>query len=76
LIGICAANILLYLFTFLFYRSLNKHRENIWTSMTPKVRTDHSLKPFSDVIPAKEQTEYLKTTNDVGNKRLDYRFVY
>jgi len=37
LIGICAANIVLYLLTFLFYRSLNRHRDKIWDSMTPKV---------------------------------------
>ena len=38
LIGICVANIVLYLLTFLFYRRLNQRREKIWGSMTPKVR--------------------------------------
>lgn len=50
LIGICAANIVLYLFTFLFYRSLNQRREKNWTSMTPKVWVSHSLKTSSDMI--------------------------
>ncbi|KAI0278181.1 MFS general substrate transporter [Russula aff. rugulosa BPL654] len=59
LIGICVANIVLYLLTFLFYRSLNQRREKIWASMTPKVRA-----------------EYLETTKDVGNQRLDFRFAY
>jgi len=59
LIGICAVNIVLYLLTFLFYRGLNRRREKIWASMTPK-----------------EQAEYLETTTDVGNQRLDCRFAY
>ncbi|KAF8506810.1 major facilitator superfamily domain-containing protein [Russula emetica] len=59
LIGICVANIVLYLLTFLFYRCLNQRREKIWASMTPKVRV-----------------EYLETTKDVGNQRLDFRFAY
>ncbi|KAH9982781.1 major facilitator superfamily domain-containing protein [Lactifluus volemus] len=59
LISLCVMNIVLYIFTFFFYRSINRRREKIWFSMTPK-----------------EQAEYLKTTKDVGNERLDFRFAY
>ncbi|KAI0304588.1 major facilitator superfamily domain-containing protein [Russula brevipes] len=59
LIGICAANLVLYFLTFLFYRGLNRRREKIWTSMTPT-----------------ERAEYLESTKDIGNQRLDFRFAY
>src|SRR6266849_3010467 len=58
LIGICVANIVLYLLTFLFYRDLNQRREKIWASMTPKVRVCCSLTHLhpSDVIPFVPET--------------------
>ncbi|GJE86200.1 MFS general substrate transporter [Phanerochaete sordida] len=59
LIGICAMNIVLYVFTYFFYRTLNKRRERIWNSWTPK-----------------EQQDYLDTTEDQGNKKMNFRFVY
>lgn len=59
LIGICAMNIALYVFTYFFYRTINKRRERIWNSWT-----------------AKEQQEYLETTEDQGNKKMNFRFVY
>ncbi|KAI0308492.1 major facilitator superfamily domain-containing protein [Amylostereum chailletii] len=59
LIGINCMNIVLYIFTFYFYRTLNQRRDKKWNSMT-----------------VKEQTEYLETTKDEGNKRLDFRFAY
>jgi len=59
LIGICAMNIFLYIFTYFFYRILNKRQQRKWDAMSPK-----------------EQQEYLDTTTDVGNKRLNFRFVY
>ncbi|EKM48229.1 uncharacterized protein PHACADRAFT_109252, partial [Phanerochaete carnosa HHB-10118-sp] len=59
LIGICAMNIVLYIFTYFFYRTLNKRRERVWNSWTPK-----------------EQQDYLDTTEDQGNKRMNFRFVY
>jgi len=52
-------NIFLYIFTYFFYRILNKRQQRKWDAMSPK-----------------EQQEYLDTTTDVGNKRLNFRFVY
>lgn len=36
-------NIVLYIFTYFFYRTLNKRREKIWNSWTPKVGSICSL---------------------------------
>ncbi|KAF8167534.1 major facilitator superfamily domain-containing protein [Crassisporium funariophilum] len=59
LIAICAMNIVLYIGTYIFYRTINARRERIWSSWTPK-----------------EQQEYLETTKDEGNTRMDFRFAY
>ncbi|KZT08559.1 MFS general substrate transporter [Laetiporus sulphureus 93-53] len=59
LIGITVMNIFVYLFTFIFYRTINKRRERKWDSLTPD-----------------EQQKYLDTTQDQGNARLNFRFVY
>ncbi|KAL0951757.1 hypothetical protein HGRIS_008429 [Hohenbuehelia grisea] len=59
LIGVCCMNIVLYILTFFFYRTLNKRRERTWNSWTPK-----------------QQQEYLETTKDEGNQRMDFRFAY
>ncbi|TFK70418.1 MFS general substrate transporter [Pluteus cervinus] len=59
LIAICSMNIVVYIFTYFFYKTLNKRRDRVWNNMTRE-----------------EQIEYLQTTKDVGNERLDFRFVY
>jgi len=59
LIGVCSMNIVLYILTFFFYRTLNKRREKIWQSWSTK-----------------EQQEYIRTTKDEGNQRMDFRFAY
>ncbi|KLO13961.1 MFS general substrate transporter [Schizopora paradoxa] len=59
LIAICCVNMVIYGLTFLFYREINRRRDKIWNSWTPK-----------------EQQEYLETTKDTGNQRLDFRFAY
>ncbi|KAI0800680.1 MFS general substrate transporter [Fomes fomentarius] len=59
LIAICLMNMVLYLFSYLFYRGINKRRERIWDSWT-----------------AKEQQEYLDTTKDEGNAKVNFRFAY
>ncbi|KAF8240768.1 MFS general substrate transporter [Tricholoma matsutake] len=59
LIAICSMNIVLYILTFFFYKTLNSRRERIWSSWT-----------------VKQQQEYLETTQDEGNKRMDFRFAY
>ncbi|RPD57142.1 MFS general substrate transporter [Lentinus tigrinus ALCF2SS1-6] len=59
LIAITVMNMFLYLFTYLFYRGINKRRDRIWNSWS-----------------AKEQQEYLDTTKDEGNAKMNFRFVY
>ncbi|KAH7922808.1 MFS general substrate transporter [Leucogyrophana mollusca] len=36
LIGVCSMNIALYIFTFFFYRSINRHRDTKWAKMSTK----------------------------------------
>lgn len=59
LIIITAMNIILYMFTFFFYRSINKQRDRKWSKMS-----------------LMEQEEYLRTTHDQGNAKLNFRFLY
>ncbi|RPD57141.1 MFS general substrate transporter [Lentinus tigrinus ALCF2SS1-6] len=59
LIIICAANIVIYILTYAFYKGINRRRDRIWNSWT-----------------AKEQQEYLDTTKDEGNSKMNFRFVY
>ncbi|KAI0095222.1 major facilitator superfamily domain-containing protein [Irpex rosettiformis] len=59
LIGITVMNIVLYGLTWVFYRTINKRRDRIWSEMTTE-----------------EQQEYLDTTKDKGNQRLNFRFSY
>ncbi|KAF9484766.1 MFS general substrate transporter [Pholiota conissans] len=59
LIAICCYNIVLYIGTYFFYRTLNNYREKKWKSLSTE-----------------EQKQYLETTKDEGNSRLDFRFVY
>ncbi|KAJ6601313.1 major facilitator superfamily domain-containing protein [Mycena vulgaris] len=59
LIGVCCMNIVLYIATFFFYRTLNKSRDKKWNAWSKKVRQ-----------------QYVETTKDVGNERLDFRFAY
>ncbi|KAF9453885.1 MFS general substrate transporter [Macrolepiota fuliginosa MF-IS2] len=59
LIGITCMNIMLYIFAYFFYKTLNARRDKAWAAMTPE-----------------EQQNYINNTKDVGNQRLDFRFVY
>lgn len=70
-------NIVLYIGTFFFYRTLNQRRDKKWNAWTPKVK-DQSLAKCVGVLTifSQEQEEYINTTTDEGNKRLDFRFVY
>ncbi|KAF8956088.1 major facilitator superfamily domain-containing protein [Flammula alnicola] len=61
LIAICSMNICMYIGTYFFYRTLNARRDRKWRA-------------FDDIV--QEQQEYLETTKDDGNQRLDFRFVY
>lgn len=59
LIGICAANFLLFAGAKIFYVRVNKKREEVWNGMSRE-----------------EKDHYLATTEDKGNKRLDFRFAH
>lgn len=65
LIAICVLNMVLYLFTYLFYRGINKRRERTWDSWTAKVADmHHSLSANALTLFLQEQQEYLDTTKD------------
>ncbi|KAJ7597353.1 major facilitator superfamily domain-containing protein [Mycena floridula] len=59
LIGICSMNLVLYVGTYFFYKTINQRRDKIWTGWTKK-----------------QQEDYMETTKDEGNQRLDFRFAY
>ncbi|KAJ9096220.1 hypothetical protein QFC20_006464 [Naganishia adeliensis] len=59
LLGIVAANIVLFFLAKAYYVLRNRHREGIWNGITPA-----------------EKAEYMETTKDKGNKRLDFRFLH
>ncbi|KZT08560.1 MFS general substrate transporter [Laetiporus sulphureus 93-53] len=52
LIAITCMNICLYIFTFFFYRTINRRRDRIWYSMTPSEQ-EHYLKTTEDEGNAK-----------------------
>jgi len=68
-------NIALYIGTYFFYKILNRRRDKIWNSWSKKVRTC-ICKRISYSAVLQEQEEYLETTKDKGNERLDFRFAY
>lgn len=74
-------NIFLYILTWFFYRTINRRRDRIWNSMTVQV-SKNSLSPLAPTqlralsCSFQEQQEYLKTTTDAGNQRLNFRFSY
>jgi len=78
LISICCLNIFLYCSTKVFYRTLNSRREKTWSKMSVEVSSVVRL----DVTRAltmetsQEKSEYLATTKDEGNERLDFRFIH
>ena len=84
LIGVCAFNcFILYPGVKAYYIWRNKSRDRIWDNMTPEVRLPFSLYLSSfDIIltypsPVLQQkSEYLTTTKDRGNRRLDFRFAH
>lgn len=59
LLGIIAANIVLFGLAKLWYIYRNRSRARIWDSWTNE-----------------EKDEYIRTTKDQGNKRLDFRFLH
>ncbi|KAI5481438.1 hypothetical protein MNV49_004194 [Pseudohyphozyma bogoriensis] len=59
LIGIVAANIVLFFFAKAWFIFRNKQKAAIWDSWTPE-----------------ERANYVATTTDLGNKRVDFRFEH
>jgi hypothetical protein len=59
LLGVCCANIVIYICTKLYYVGRNRSRDRKWDAMTEQ-----------------ERVQYLETTTDEGNKRLDFRFAH
>ena len=43
LIGITVMNMFLYLFTYLFYKGINKRRDRIWNAWSAKVRSSRRV---------------------------------
>ena len=76
LIGITVMNIVLYLFTYLFYRGLNARRARKWNAMSHKVRVSLTMSLTLLTSLVQEQQEYLDTTTDKGNQKLNFRFTY
>lgn len=80
LLAICSVNIGLYISAHFFYKYLNARRERIWNTMSKKVRSARLFftTPLINLTcyRFKEQIEYLHTTQDKGNARLDFRFAY
>ena len=71
-------NIVLYILTYFFYRTINKRREAIWNAWSPKVSLTINWSYFYILISSanQQQQDYVETTEDQGNQRLDFRFVY
>lgn len=59
LLGLVVANMVIYVFTKLYYVWRNKRRDRKWNALTEA-----------------ERKNYLETTTDEGNKRLDFRFQH
>jgi hypothetical protein len=76
LLGVTCMNITLYALVWLFYRTVNKRREKKWNSWSEEVRVKVLDEHISFTHRFQERREYLKTTKDQGNKRVDFRFVY
>jgi hypothetical protein len=70
-------NIAFYAFTYFFYRTINARRDRVWNSWTEKARGQRSC-TIKDPLTCRsqEREEYLATTTDRGNKRMDFRFAY
>ncbi|KAI0800679.1 MFS general substrate transporter [Fomes fomentarius] len=77
LIAIAVMNMVLYLFTHLFYTRINKRRDRIWDSWTAKASDlDCSLPMKHLTCLEKQQQEYLDSKKDEGNAKLNFRFAY
>jgi len=77
LLGICAYNTVLFVGAKLFYVYINKRRDKIWNSVCAEINPFQWTGQLTDIKMTQEQREeYLATTTDKGNKRLDFRFAH
>lgn len=64
LIAVAVMNMVLYLFTYLFYTRVNKRRDRIWDSWTAKA-SDLDCSPMKHLTCSdKQQQEYLDSKID------------
>ncbi|KAH0834833.1 allantoate permease [Lanmaoa asiatica] len=81
LISICLVNVLLlYPGTKAYYIWRNRQRAKKWDAMVPEASLWDSDRLMAEtgltLDRLQEKAHYLKTTKDVGNRRLDFRFAH
>lgn len=84
MVGIACMNICLYLLGKAYYMYRNKKRDRSWGQFTDQVRPFDRLAAVqcscfddgcADAV-VQEKIEYLETTDDTGNKLLNFKFVH
>jgi hypothetical protein len=62
--------------TKLYYIWRNKQKRKQWEALTPEVRRPRCIRDRAETDCMQEQSEYLRTTKEVGNRRLDFQFAH
>lgn len=55
---------------------MNRWRDRKWNAMTEEVLSFQMGRALWLMCYGQEQADYLQTTKDEGNARLDFRFAY